>query len=411
VKATHLATRRLGAARLAVGVLFFANGFVNATWLARMPAVKAHAHLSDGGLGLALLAGPAGAVLMMQFGGRLSARYGSRPLARAGISVFPLVLVGPALASGLWTLAVARFIYGAVNGVLDMSMNAQGVAVERAFSRPVMSGLHAAWSVGALFGAITAAGAVGLGAPLLAHFAVVGGVVAVGGAVASAALLPADEDRVGADRARRRRSSWRAGWTRRVLLVGIGGAACLMAEGAAEHWSAIFAHDVRGASQAVGSLTYSAFAAALMAVRLVGDRVRVRAGPVTIVRASVAVAASGLAVALVGTGVPAAIIGFALFGAGLALVLPLMFSAAGHEGAADGSAGEALARFTTMTYAGALAGPPLVGLLADAAGLTFALAVLGICLLAIALSSHAVTAAELRRPDPAPAVPVAGLDS
>jgi hypothetical protein len=105
--------------------------------------------------------------------------------------------------------------------------------------------------------------------------------------------------------------------------------------------------------------------------RLAGDRLTLRLGPVRLARLGGSLAAIGLGFGLI-IGMPrAALLGFALMGAGLATLFPIALSAAGRTPTMRASA--ALAAVTTVGYSGMLAGPPLIGALAQLVTLPFAL--------------------------------------
>jgi MFS family permease len=127
---------------------------VLAVWITRIPAIKQRLHLSDGVLGIALFAIPAGLLLVTLIAGRLVDRFGSSWVTRVAGVGMALFLIPPAVAGNLGTLMAALFVFGAAAGALDVGMNANGVLVERARVRPVMSSLHAGYSIGALAGAV-----------------------------------------------------------------------------------------------------------------------------------------------------------------------------------------------------------------------------------------------------------------
>ncbi|HEX6352614.1 MFS transporter [Actinophytocola sp.] len=388
-------------ARWAVAGLFFIVGIVISTWFTRIPQFKTGLSLSDAELTVALLAPTVGALTGMQFAGRLTARYGSAPIARVTIVLAPAALLIPAASGDLVTAFVGLLVFGVVDGIADVAANAQGVAVERQLRRPVLSGMHAAWGIGAIIGALSGGAAIATGLTVLQHFAVMAAVTVVLALVAGSQLLPAGVDRSQTDRESPKRTSWRTGWTRRVLALGLLGGAAMLCEGAISNWSAVFLHDELAATAAVASLGYSVFTVVETATRLVGDGVRRRVGPVPVVRVSVALAIAGLALVLLGSPsdiVWLAIVGFGLLGAGLAVLNPIVFSAVGHgsvqdTGSAD-TAGAAIAHYTTMSYGGVLAGPAIVGWLSGAMGLTAALACLLVPLVGIGLFARVTAAAE-----------------
>jgi predicted MFS family arabinose efflux permease len=164
------------AARSAVRILFFINGALFATWASRIPAVQAQRGLSNGTLGLALLAVALGAVVAMPIAGLLIARIGSARLCRISALCYCAALPAVVLMPHQALFVVALFCFGASHGALDVAMNAQAVAVEQRYREPIMSSFHALWSTGGLVGAATGGLLAASGLTPLAHF----GLIALG---------------------------------------------------------------------------------------------------------------------------------------------------------------------------------------------------------------------------------------
>ena len=135
-------------ARIGVAACFLLTGVISASWASRVPAIKDDLGLSDGRFAVALLGLEAGAVLGLQLGGLVVPRAGSRRALTASLLMFSGTLLGPALAPSLLVLAASLFSFAVLNSVVDVAMNAQGVAVQRLLGRPVLSGLHAMHSLG-----------------------------------------------------------------------------------------------------------------------------------------------------------------------------------------------------------------------------------------------------------------------
>ena len=192
-------------ARGAVGAIFFLNGFLVGSVVARMPEIRDHAGVSDGELGLALAFLAGGALLSMPVAGLVAARRGSRPVTRAAFAAACLASVLPSLASGLAWLALAFLLMGAAMGALDVTMNAHGVAVEQRYARPILSGFHAAFSFGGLAGAGSASLMAHAGVALKAHLVAACAVALLVGMAWSRRFLPATEDAAGG-----RSRSWSA---------------------------------------------------------------------------------------------------------------------------------------------------------------------------------------------------------
>ena len=150
--------------RAATLAAFISHGLLFASWTAHIPQVKDHLGLSYGTLGLALLGAPLGSVAAMLVVARVLPRLGSQRMVQ--VSLLGYCLAGPlvGLAGSLAVLFAALFAWGAFQGALDVSMNTQAVTVERAAGRPLMSGFHGSWSIGAFAGA--GIGALGVAAGL-----------------------------------------------------------------------------------------------------------------------------------------------------------------------------------------------------------------------------------------------------
>ncbi|MEV7806633.1 MFS transporter [Microbispora sp. NPDC088329] len=394
-------------ARVAVTAVFAVNGALIAAFAVRTPSLKADHGLTEALLGLLIALDGVAALVATRVAGRLAARIGSAWVVRIAAVALPLALLGMGLAGGTVHLAAAMLLVGAANGLLDTGMNAQAVMVERAAHRPIMNGCHAAWSIGSVAGSLTGGAAAQAGMSLATHYLILGAVVTAVVLVVGRGL-PAEEPFAGPSPARTDdvagRRAWRAGWTRRVLLLGAMGAAVLACEGAVITWSGVFLHEDRGASLGVASLGLVAFTACQTAGRLVGDRLSARHPARVLVRNGTAMAAAGLTAVVVAPTPLLAVAGFALAGLGLATPLPLIFSAAGHTGAEEGAAAAtaAVARLTTMTYSAMLLAPALVGRLAQFLGLTWTLALLVPLLVTVAWKAPAAIRTAI-----GPAPPVA----
>lgn len=385
-------------------------GVVLAVWITRIPAIKARLRLSDGVLGVALFAIPAGLLLVTLVVGRLVDRFGSARVTRVAGICMPLSLIPPALAGGLAPLMAALFVFGASAGALDVGMNANGVLVERARGRPVMTSLHAGYSIGALVGAVLGGLFAGAGIGPLPTFLIVGlpsAAVAVASGrwlITERAAQRADDPRQAADPAaaadpagiqqraglgdqapRQRRSGRPLRPRVLILLLGTVGLCGLLVEGAAADWSAVYLRDNLGTSAGFAAAGFAAFALAMTAGRLLGDRLAARFGPAQLIRVSGLVAAAGLAGGLISDNPVGSVIGFAVLGAGLACIAPQVFLAGGTADPAR--PGHGLARVVGMSYLGMVSGPVLIGAAATLVGLRVALGIpvlLALCVAALA---------------------------
>jgi predicted MFS family arabinose efflux permease len=378
----HTFTRRT------VGAVFFVHGLLFASWAAHIPHVKARVGLSDGGLGLVLLATPVGSILAMAIGAYLLPRVGSRLM--VSVCLVGYCASGPfvGVATSPVGLAAALLVWGAFQGTLDVSMNTQAVAYQGALGRPIMSGMHARWSLGALAGAGAGALGVGIGISLDVQLVVLG--AAALPLVWWALRLPegkAEQTHESHERLSIRR------WPRTVLLLAAVAFASMLCEGAAADWSAVYLKNSLGAEAVVASLGYAFFAAAMVLMRLVGDALIARRGAGRVVAALCVVATVGFAAGLASGNVVVSLIGLATLGGGVATVVPTVFSAAGALPNVTPSSG--IAAVSACGWAGFVCGPPLIGQLASATSLRLALGIVPVltAFIALALGSRAARVA------------------
>ena len=362
---------------------FAALGIVFGTWAARIPAVQLQAGLDEGALGLALLGSAVGLVASALTAGAVVRRIGAHRATLVGTAALGAVLVLPGLGVGLPSLAAALLLMGAASGLMDVAMNAWAADIEIAevaaeaqrgrSGGEILGACHGLFSLGGMAGAGIGAGAAALGVSPAVHFAAVG--------VGAAGLVVAQGTRhVGA----RVPVATEDGGPLVSLptgpIAGLAGLAfcALVVEGAVADWSAVFLADVLGAGPARAALGFAAFSAAMAGARFASDPLTVRlggpgVGDRRLVRGGAALGALGLAVAVAASGTAVSVVGFGILGLGIAGVVPALFRAAARAPGMGPGAG--IAAVTGTGYVGFLAGPPVIGLLADAVGLRAALAV------------------------------------
>ena len=362
--------------RVAIALVFFGDGLLLGSWASRIPAVQRHADLTNARLGVALFAASVGALVAMPVAGWLCVRTGSRGVAVVGLLGGAASLLFASLAGNLGELSAALFGFGAGFGTINVAANAQGLALERRYGRPILSSFHAAFSSGGLAGAGLGAVVAGLGVGPRAHFAALTLLLAVFAAAAGPRLLAREADEL-------QRAAILVRPPRAVLVLGAAAFCTMLAEGAAADWSAVYLSRSLGAAAALAALGYTAFSLAMVVSRTVGDRLNVRVGPVWLVRGGGLLAAAGLAAALLNGSTVAALAGFVAMGAGLGVVVPVLFRAAGSMPGI--SAGVGVAAVSTIGWLGFLSGPPAIGFAAGAVGLRGALGLVVLATLLLAL--------------------------
>jgi hypothetical protein len=368
--------------RAATTAVFFVNGAMVGTWIAHIPYMQDRLGVSKATIGFALLCMTVGALVAMPLTGQILNRRPSARVVRAAALVYCLLGPLPVLAGGPVALGALLVLFGAFNGAMDVSMNAHGVAVERELSKPIMSSLHAGWSFGGFFAATAASLAAAAGADARAETIAMSAVMWVTALLVTARLGEASTHDEGA--------SGFALPSRGVLLLGALCFLALVVEGAMNDWSGIYLRHDLGAGVAAASLGFGGFSLGMALCRAAGDGVNARIGPTALVRGGMLLVAASLGALLLIAEPVAAVIGFTLAGLGVANGVPVMFSAAGRVP----PSGPSLAAVFTVGYTGFLAGPPIIGILADAMGLPATLGLICAAALVVAALARAALAAS-----------------
>jgi MFS family permease len=355
----------------AAAFIFLAMGMLTGTFSSRWPWIAARLDMSSAVIGFVGLLSTAGALTAMPFAARFVHRYGSRAATRVLTAAAGASLVLPAYAPSAAVLAILFAAMGAIIGTQDNAMNTAAVEAESRIGRSIMSGLHGMWSVGVLVGALAGSLAAHVSLDPRIQFAAMGALVLVIGLVASAWLESGPATGAAAE-VHVPRFVWPRGL---LLLIGLVAFAAIFVEYAANDWSALFMHWTMHANQAVAALATGLFAFTMAAGRLAGDAVVARVGTVASVRGCGVLATAGCIVVAVAPAAWIAVAGFMLIGAGVSVVVPLVFAAGGRTGP---SPAMGVAGVATISYGAGLGAPSVMGGVAELSSfrVAFALAAL-----------------------------------
>jgi fucose permease len=353
--------------RWATTGVFVVNGAAIGTWVAQIPWIQDRFDLSKSAMGLVIVGMSIAVILAFPVAGQAIVRHGSERMVWVGGIATALAVNLPVLAPAPLLVAAGLFVLGASSATQDVSMNSHGVHVEKQLGKPIMSSLHAGWAFGGMAGAgfAAACSAIGLDPRVSAAIA----------SVLMLALLYVTASRIGHGSAAEGDDSPSFALpSRGVVLLAILCLLVMVTEGAMADWGGIYLRQDLGASAALAALAYSFFTAGMTVGRIVGDAINHRIGAVALLRWGALLTGVPLGAMLLIGQPAAALIGLFLVGLGVANGVPLMFSAAGRQ--PDTPPGPGIAAVSSMGSLGFLAGPPVIGVLADAVSLPWALATL-----------------------------------
>ncbi len=351
---------------------FFMAGFGLSVWAPLVPYVRERIEMTDAVFGLLLLCIGIGSLTWMPISGVLVARWGIRPVQLCSVALLALALAGMALTDSIGWLGLALFCFGGSLGVIDVIMNIQAVLVEAAVGRRLMSNFHGMYSLGAISGALVLTGLLSLGlAPEVGSFMMIGVIVAANLALARG-YLPNRAPGGGLAFVRP---------TGLVMLVGLMCFVVYLAEGAVLDWSALYLTGEKGLEVARGGLGYAAFALMVTVARFAGAPLVNSLGTARVIAFGGMLAAFGIGLSLTAEHWVLALVGYGLCGLGCANVSPVLISSLSRQ---DGMPVQlAVTVATTIGFAGVLAGPAMMGMVAHFSSLGMAFALLAVLLLGI----------------------------
>lgn len=356
--------------RIAVSAFFFIAGITVASWAGRIPDIKETLHLSDAGLGAVLFALPVGQLISLPLAGWLISKYGSKNIVVASALILPLSLLSLAVTGNVWQLATTLALFGMVVNLTNISMNTQAVGVEKLYGRSVMASFHGLWSLSGFAGAAIAGFFVAAGVSTLVHFSIIAALICCIVLAAYRFTLP-DELQ-----SEKEAQPLFVKPDRYLLMLGLIAFCCMVCEGAMADWSGVYFKTIVQSPINLVTAGYIAFMGSMATGRFLGDALVTKFGIKHILQASGLMIASGLLTVILLPYVTTAIAGCLLTGIGVSCVVPIVFGLAGKS--AKMPAGLALTAVSTIGFLGFLAGPPLIGFIAQASNLRWSFVVIAV---------------------------------
>lgn len=362
--------------RLAVSAFYFIQGLVFASWASRIPDIKTALGLNDAALGGVLFSIPVGQLSAMALSGFAVSRFGSRKVLTVAAFFYPAVLVWLGMAHTVWELCAALFFFGITANLCNIAVNTQGIGVERIYRRSIMASFHGLWSLAGFLGGLISTLMVGLDVNPFFHFLLIFVLSVFILLTMRSAILPRDITTVQQPTTVEKKNKIRIKPDSYIIILGCIAFGCMMCEGTMYDWSSVYFDSVIHPPKELVRLGYVTSMCAMASGRFLADRFITRFGVVNVVRVSGITIASGLLLAVTMPYLIPATFGFLLVGFGVSSVVPICYSMAGKSKTM--LPGVALAAVSTIGFLGFLIGPPLIGFVAQAINLRWALGLVAI---------------------------------
>lgn len=380
--------------RLAVALTYFCMGFSFSSWASRIPDIKTALHLSDGALGSILFALPVGQLLMMPVSGRLVTRFGSHKTILFAIPAYTICLINLGLVSAGWQLAIALFMFGLAGNLCNISINTQGVSAEKLYGRPIMASFHGGWSLAGFAGALIGLVMINLKVPPRWHFITTLIIVWIIFRLNYNFLVrtkPASTDN----------NPGRRFFSKPDMILLQLGIICfcsMASEGAMFDWSGVYFKDVVKVKPSLIVLGYTSFMIMMASGRFLADSIIARIGRKKLLQISGILISGGLFISVLFPYLLTCTLAFMLVGIGVSSIVPTVYSTAGKYGRVP--PGIALATVSSVGFLGFLMGPPLIGHIAEIAGLRYSFCVIGIFGIGISMLVSRIKAFKITDQEP-----------
>lgn len=354
--------------RIASTVYFFISGFGYAAWAARIPTVRHDFALSDSMLGTLLFAMPLGLLCTLPVTNYLLGKYSSRSIMLFGSLAFNMALLAAGFAQSAWQLAILLFCFGSSRNLLNLSMNANAVGVQKLYDKSIITSFHGIWSVAGFSGAALGYVMTSFEIGVRWHFALI--------SFAMSALTIYYSQYVLYEKPQKPKGRALFSFPEKALLryafiVFI----CMACENTMYDWSGVYFQKTMHAGQPLATAAFSVYMIAMTLGRFAGDRIVNQIGASKTLYYCAVTLTAGFAIAVLFPYPMTGFLGFLLCGFGVSCVSPLVFSLA-RRSVKLGSA-TALASISSISYLGFLMVPPLVGFISQGAGIRVAFAIIG----------------------------------
>ena len=373
--------------RVAVSIFFFISGFNFAAWAARIPALQRQLKLSDAQLGTVLAALPTGLMITMPLAGFVLNKFSSRHVMLVSSIVYTCLLCLLGVATNVTEAVIILFLFGASRNFFNISVNTQSIGVQALYSKSIVTTFHGIWSLAALTGAALSFLFTRLSVTIVNHFLIV--------AISSIVLIIiVFRFTLKTDKRSITKTKGFVMPDRPLIKLGMIGFASMVCEGTMSDWSGIYLSKVVGVHDNLITIGYIAYLSAMVSGRFAGDFLVNMVGVKKLLQMSGASIGIGFLLAISFPTLISATFGFAMIGFGVSCIMPLVFSITPKISSLG--TGSAIAAISTVSYLGFLAGPPIVGYIAQAANLKWAFSV---CILLSLLVNFLVIKLRIDKPD------------
>lgn len=383
--------------RFAVLSFFLAQGLCFSSWASRIPDIKEIFTVNDALYwGIVLFMIPVGKFVAIPLAGYLVSKLGSRIMVQISIMGYALSLFAIGTALNIYMLGVFLFCFGVFWNLCDISLNTQGIGIERLYGRTIMASFHGGWSLAACLGALIGFIMIVSDITPFWHFTLIAALILLLTMVSRRYL---QDDVFTAEAVEDKSEKWQYIKRPEMLLIKLGlvGLFALVVESAMFDWSGVYFESVLQVPKSlqIGFLVFMVMMTvgrflANYAYRIWGKQRVLQLSGVFIFIGFFTSALLGSTVDSMALKVIVNSFGFMLVGLGISSMVPTIYSLVGAKSKTP--VGIALTILSSISFIGSLVAPLLIGAISQAFNMEYAYMVvglLGLCILLMTTFSKA----------------------
>ena len=360
--------------------LFFSISFFVGLWTVRIPDIKDQIGTDYQGMSYLFVIFSLGSIFTMIIAPKIIQNFSSKFIGLLTGFVISFLWVFIPFVSSFYQMAVLSFIFGSSYGIIEIVLNLQATSLEKKYEKPIMSGIHAFWSIGLLGGSFATSLFLEYEISFLINSLVF--IVLIFPLFFFGSLTLKDTNSTP-----QKLSAIFFKWPKIVLILVIFSTTCVFLEGGTDSWGALYMRDYLLAEGFSIGIAAIAFNGSMVFGRLTGDRLKSIFGIYNFLFISIILSLLGSLIIFISKFAFISILGFVIAGFGVASIVPICYTLISRIKDLDQTVGVTI--ITLAVYGNFTIAPPILGYTANLLGIQYVY--LPISILFIVCSGLALT--------------------
>jgi len=342
--------------------LFFSISFFVGLWTVRIPDIKDQIGTDYQGMSYLFVIFSLGSIFTMIIAPKIIQNFSSKFIGLLTGFVISFLWVFIPFVSSFYQMAVLSFIFGSSYGIIEIVLNLQATSLEKKYEKPIMSGIHAFWSIGLLGGSFATSLFLEYEISFLINSLVF--IVLIFPLFFFGSLTLKDTNSTP-----QKLSAIFFKWPKIVLILVIFSTTCVFLEGGTDSWGALYMRDYLLAEGFSIGIAAIAFNGSMVFGRLTGDRLKSIFGIYNFLFISIILSLLGSLIIFISKFAFISILGFVIAGFGVASIVPICYTLISRIKDLDQTVGVTI--ITLAVYGNFTIAPPILGYTANLLGIQY----------------------------------------